>query len=241
MEPEYAQRYRELYARHWWWRAREHLLLETLRRERPVRGWGSILDVGCGDGLLFDRLEELGDVEGIEADPSIVSPEGKHRARIHVQPFDSSFQPLKRYSLILMLDVVEHLPDPLGALRLALQLLETDGVLVVTVPAFPVLWTTHDVLNHHFIRYTKRSFATVARSAGLRLDAARYFFHWIFPAKLVQRVSEAITHPLPAAPRLPPRWLNTMLYGLSRLEQRLPGSSALPFGSSLLVVGRRAQ
>jgi 2-polyprenyl-3-methyl-5-hydroxy-6-metoxy-1,4-benzoquinol methylase len=240
MEPEYARRYHELYERHWWWRAREHLLLETLQRERPAHGWGSILDVGCGDGLLFDRLAELGDVEGVEADASIVNPDGKHRARIHVQPFDSTFQPGKRYSLILMLDVLEHLRDPLAALRLAVQLLEADGVLVVTVPAFPLLWTTHDVLNHHFTRYTTRSFLPLARAAGLRVDSAAYFFHWVFPAKLVQRLSEAVAHPSPASPRLPPRWINTMLYRLSRLEQRLLGWMALPFGSSLLVVGRRA-
>lgn len=238
MELEYARHYRSLYERHWWWRARERLLLETLSRWRPAEARGAILDVGCGDGLMFDRLSELGDVEGVEADPSIVSETGKHRARIHVRPFDASFQPGRQYSLILMLDVIEHLPDPLGALRHAVTLLEARGVLVATVPAFRLLWTTHDVLNHHFTRYTKRSFGALARSAGLRIEYARYFFHWIYPAKLLVRLREAIAHPPPTSPRVPPDWINELLYRMSRFEQRLITPLNVPFGSSLLAVAR---
>lgn len=236
MEPEYARRYRALYERHWWWRARERLLLKTLRHWQPAHGWGAILDVGCGDGLLFDRLAELGDVEGVEADPSVVNEAGKYRARIHVRPFDASFQPGKRYSLILMLDVIEHLNDPLGALRHAVTLLEPTGVLVATVPAFRILWTTHDDLNHHFTRYTKHSFEELARSAGLRVVRASYFFHWVYPAKLLVRLREAIARPRPSPPRLPPPWINEPLYLLSRLEQSVVTPLGVPFGSSLLAV-----
>src|SRR2546426_671635 len=53
VEPEYAVRYRDLYRRHWWWRARERLILDVLRRLRPGAGWSAILDVGCGDGLFL--------------------------------------------------------------------------------------------------------------------------------------------------------------------------------------------
>src|SRR5258708_8564199 len=77
MDPEYARRYRDLYERHWWWRAREHLILATLRRYLPPGGWRTILDVGCGDGVLFDRLAAFGDVEGVEADPPTVSAAGR--------------------------------------------------------------------------------------------------------------------------------------------------------------------
>ncbi len=240
MEPEYARHYRSLYERHWWWRSRERLLLDTLQRWVPPQGWGAILDVGCGDGLLFDRLAELGDVEGVEADASIVSDSGKHRARIHVRPFDASFQPGRRYSLILMLDVLEHLSDPLGALRHALTLLEPGGLLVATVPAFRLLWTTHDELNHHFTRYTRHSFKELARTAGLRVERAQYFFHWIFAAKLLVRLREAVVRPQAVAPRMPPSWLNTLLYSVSRLEQRLVTPLDVPFGSSLLVIARAA-
>ena len=240
MDPEYAQRYRELYERHWWWRAREQFVLETVRRHLPVGRPRSILDVGCGDGLLFDRLAEFGEVQGVESDSSLVGPANPHRHRIHVGPFDASFAPGKHYSLILMLDVLEHLPDPADALRRAVDLLEPDGLLVVTVPAFLLLWTTHDDLNHHFTRYTRRRFALLARDAGVRVIRTAYFFHWLFPAKLVTRLIEGVVRPRPSSPRVPPSWINESLFRLSRLEQRLLTPLGLPFGSSLLVVGQRS-
>ncbi len=240
MDPEYARRYRELYERHWWWRAREQYVLETVRRHLPAGRGGprSSLDVGCGDGLLFDRLAEFGEVQGVESDVSLVGPANPPRHRIHIGPFDASFAPGKRYDVILMLDVIEHLPDPEAALRRAVDLLAPDGRLVATVPAFRLLWTTHDDLNHHFTRYTRRRFTVLARTAGIRVTHAAYFFHWLFPAKLVTRLIEGVVRPRPSSPRVPPRWINEPLYRWSRLEQRLLTPLGLPFGSSLLVVGR---
>ena len=70
MEPEYASQYRKLYEEHWWWRARERFVLGELQRNRPDGGFGSILDIGCGDGLFFAPLSEFGEVEGVEPDGS---------------------------------------------------------------------------------------------------------------------------------------------------------------------------
>ena len=60
MDPTYGANYEELYRRHWWWRAREAAILHELARLKPAGGWRRILDVGCGNGLFFDRLSELG-------------------------------------------------------------------------------------------------------------------------------------------------------------------------------------
>ena len=167
MRDDYLQRYRELYQQHWWWRAREKLILKTLRTEQPPGGWKRILDVGCGDGLLFDELTPLGEVEGVEPSAASVSEKGPHRSRIHTCPFDENFQPGKEFTLILMLDVLEHLADPAAALRRALALLAPAGRLLVTVPAFNALWTNHDLVNEHVTRYTRRTFRELARQAGL--------------------------------------------------------------------------
>jgi len=241
MDERYGALYRELYERHWWWRARERVILDALRAHRPARGWHSVLDVGCGDGLFFDRLYELDDVEvveGVEPAADLVSPDGPHRARIHTVPFDASFEPNRRYSLVLMLDVLEHLPDPAAALRKAVELLEPNGVFLATVPAFMSLWTRHDELNHHQTRYQRAELSALASDAGLQIVEARYFFHWTAFAKLIARVSEALLPDEPALPSVPAAPLNNLLLGLSRLEARTIGRLPVPFGSSLLLVGR---
>ena len=70
-----------------------------------------ILDVGCGDGLFFDRLAEFGDVEGVEADGELVNPQGPFRERIRIAQFDTDFRTPVFYSLVLMLDVLEHFEE----------------------------------------------------------------------------------------------------------------------------------
>jgi SAM-dependent methyltransferase len=240
MDVDYGRNYRQLYQRHWWWRAREAALVETITRLRPAGGWDTILDVGCGDGLFFDKLLEFGDVEGVEPAAELVDPHGAHRHRIHTLPFDEGFQPNRRYSLILMLDVLEHLDNPSEALRHALSLLSVGGTVLITVPAFMTLWTNHDVVNHHRIRYTKRSFRAVARQAGLRIDEERYWFQWMFPFKVAVRLAERVLSREPASPRVPPPWINRPLYHWSRVERGLLDGFDVPFGSSLLIIGGKS-
>ena len=242
MDTEYGARYRELFERHWWWRARERVILDALEAHRPAAGYRAVLDIGCGDGLFFDRLlavPGVSIVEGIEPAEALVSPHGTHRARITVAPFDNSFAPHRQYSAILMLDVLEHLPDPVGALQHALSLLEPGGVILATVPAFMALWTRHDKLNHHYTRYDERSFRALAARAGMRIDEMRYFFRWTAAAKLATRVIEALASGEPKHPEVPPEAVNRALYGLSRLEERVIGGFRVPFGSSLLAAGGR--
>ncbi len=198
-----------------------------------------MLDVGCGDALFLPALEEFGRPEGIEVEASIVDPAGPYADRIAIGPFDSSFRPGRRYTLITMLDVLEHLPQPEDALRHALSLLTEDGLLLITVPAFRALWTSHDDLNHHQTRYTKRTMARVAKACGLEIIEARYFFHWTCPMKLLVRLKESVFPSPPRPTRVPPVFLNWLGLGLSRSEQLTLGRLQVPFGSSLLVVGRQ--
>jgi SAM-dependent methyltransferase len=239
LDRDYGDRYRDLFETHWWWRARTEYIVETLRRLRPAAGWTTILDIGCGDGLFFGRLKEFGEVEGIEPSAELVSLDNADRNRIHICPFDERFTPGKQYSLILMLDVLEHLEHPVAGLRHALELLEPEGTFVATVPAFRMLWTNHDVVNRHQTRYTKKSFRAVANDAGLSIDEERYLYHWIFPIKLGLRLAEKALGLKAKLPKASKSWLNESLYRISRLEQMTLSRLHVPLGSSLLVVGKK--
>lgn len=236
MDERYARAYRDLYERHWWWRARRRLILGELARIASDRRPRRILDVGSGDALFFDDLSAFGDVEGVEPDATLISPDNPHRARIYVQPFDSGFRPPHRYDLMLMLDVLEHLTTPQEALAHAFDLVEPGGTLLITVPAFRALWTRHDDINHHVTRYTRSTLAPIVTAAGFRVARMRYFFHWLCPAKVAVRVAEALHLSEGKPARVPTRWLNGTLYVASRAEQIVLGSLSVPFGSSLLVI-----
>lgn len=234
MDPSYAQRYRDLATRHWWWRARNDSVREVASRLLGERQDAAILDIGCGDGVLFPFFSQFGDVEGIEPDAGVVSEASPWRQRIQIRPFDESFSPGRRFDLIVMLDVLEHLEDPRRALGHVRELLQDDGRVLVTVPAFQLLWTHHDELNHHFRRYTKPALSSVAQSAGLKVLESWYEFQWLFFAKLVERARERLAGPSPPE-EVPGDRLNDALYRACRAERRLTGR-IMPFGSSLLAV-----
>jgi SAM-dependent methyltransferase len=236
MQPEYASAYRELYERHWWWRARERAVLAVLRRRHVARPGDRVLDIGCGDGLFFERLSAFGTVEGVEPDPLAVSAGGPQRGRIHVRPFDATFDPGHRFRLIVMLDVLEHLDDADGALRHIRRLLAPEGTLVVTVPALRCLWTAHDDMNRHVTRYAAGELRAAAGRAGLDVVEMHYLFHWMAAAKLAVRLKERLVGAAAGTPRIPPAWLNRLLETVTALDLRGGRGWGLPFGSSLIAV-----
>jgi SAM-dependent methyltransferase len=237
VDPAYAAAYPELYARHWWWRAREEFLLRQFHRILPADGRRRILDVGCGDGVLLDRLGPWGHAEGIEPDATTLGPDAAHR-KVHLGPFDATFRPEAPFDLVLFLDVLEHLDDPAASLTRARELLRPGGKVFVSVPAFPVLWTRHDTLNHHRRRYTKGTLAADATAAGLTLEWSRYGFVSVGVAKFLVRAKESLLAGRPAPPGLPSAPLNALARLVADVDLAASEAIPFPFGSSLFAVLR---
>ncbi len=242
MDPTYALEYRTLHERHWWWRAREAVVARELERAKPSGGWRRALDVGCGDALHFPLLLRHAEaVEGVEPDRDLLTDQGLNQSggEVHIQPFDATFRPDHTFDVMVFLDVLEHMDNPLAALTHAHTLMAPGGTLVATVPAWMHLWTTHDDLNHHVTRYTVPRLRRLLTDAGFTVTSARYFFRWVHAAKLVQRGMEALSRPAPTTPSVPPAPINGALTAASRLEEMALRWLPLPVGSSVLAVARK--
>jgi len=238
---DYARRYRALHDRHWWWRSREAMVLgcvARLHRRAPRR---RILDVGCGDGLLFDRLARFGEVDGLEPDASLVA-DPRWLPRIKNQPMDPGFRADRPYDLVLMLDVLEHIADDLGALVAARGALRPGGHLLLTVPALPWLWSRHDEANAHHRRYTPRGLGPLLARAGFAVETLRFAFAWTVGPLLARRLLAPARGDSSGAGdyavAIPPPALNRALTVLSRGEHALGRIVPWPIGGSLLAVAR---
>jgi len=236
MDKAYATAYLSLYRNHWWWRTRETMLLRTLARLIDRDRFARILDVGCGAGLFFDALAPFGHVEGIESDTALVQQSGKWRDRISMGELDDSFQPDSPFDTILMLDVLEHVANPEQMLGSARRILQPGGRIVITVPAFECLWTSHDDLNHHFRRYTARQLRRTIRDAGLLTESVSYMFQSLVVPKLFVRAVEAVKGSTPHIPRVPSPVVNSLLR--KWFDAELRAFTWLPFGTSLIAVVR---
>lgn len=240
VDAEYAGEYERLAKDHWWWQSRSRFvfdLIESLTLPGSIDGDARILDIGCGGGWSFELWERFGEVYGVELDPTLVARAGKFQPRIHCGPFDREFQPESKFSLIVMLDVLEHLPDPEVALAYALELLRPGGKIVITVPAMPSLWTSHDDLNHHYVRYTKRSLQSLGDSCGMEIEKLDYLFHWTTLAKAIVRMKEALVETEPQSPSIPGPYINAFFRNLCLAEQRMFRYWTPPLGTSLVCVG----
>lgn len=214
------------------------MLRRWQQQERSLES-RQILDVGCGDGLFFPDLSRFGEVHGVEADDRIVDPSGDYFHRIHVGLFDDTYQPDQQFNWIVMLDVLEHIPDAVEALKKAYHLLQPGGRMLLTVPAFNLLWTTHDDYNHHVTRYTKKLMIEQANQTRFIVEKQHYLFHWTFPAKLLVRLKEMLSNREPTPVSLPAKIPNAILRSLCRFEQSTLTQLRPPFGSSLVVSLRK--
>lgn len=242
MEDQYASEYGDLYGKHWWWRAREALVLDALG-ELDLPAKAEILDVGCGDGLLFPRLEQLGDVRGIEVDVDLLNPAGPYRDRIETNPLGDPGYRAWRFDLVTALDVIEHIENDDEAVAEMVRMLRPGGYLVVTVPASMSLWSHHDEINMHYRRYTAIQLERLLAPHALVLDL-RYLFNALYlPKRLVtaiERLRRGDRAPLAVRQHaLPPPFINSLLRQYCVWEGRRARSMRLPFGSSLLALVRR--
>ena len=93
-----------------------------------------------------------------------------------------------KYDLICMFDVLEHVEDAAGALARLASMLEPGGKIVVSVPAYMWLWSDHDVVLHHFRRYSRPRLRADLTAAGLRVQKLSYFNTALVPAAAAARL-----------------------------------------------------
>jgi SAM-dependent methyltransferase len=136
----------------------------------------------------------------------------------------------RSFDTILCLNVLEHVGDDRAAISRLAQLLEPDGRLIVLVPAHRNLYGTIDHAVGHHRRYGKGEVGELMRDAGFEIDSEIFVNAastpgWYLNGRILKRRS---------VPGFQARLAN-MLVPVYRLERKL----GLPFGLSLIVVGRR--
>ncbi len=101
-----------------------------------------------------------------------------------------SYETMKDGSVpqFLLLDVLEHIEDDVGFLKLMGQKLAPGGKILLTVPAFQALWSSEDAEAGHYRRYTARQVKEAAAKAGFAVAYAGYFFGFLFFPILLVRV-----------------------------------------------------
>jgi 2-polyprenyl-3-methyl-5-hydroxy-6-metoxy-1,4-benzoquinol methylase len=227
--------------RHWWYRGRLRVIRQQVARLNLPPG-ASILDAGCGSGRVLDELAHFGQVAGVDASPAAVT--AAHRrghvdvslARVEELPFgDDSFH------LVTCLDVIEHTRDDTRALEELLRVTRPGGYLLVTAPAYPSLWSSHDDRNEHFRRYRRGTLRAVAANAGWQLMRDTHFNSLLLVPAAAVRLADRMRHgghqPVRSELSITPPALAPLLELPLRLEAAvLRRGATLPAGLSLAAL-----
>jgi SAM-dependent methyltransferase len=170
----------------WWERARLAFLAERLAAVVPAGG--SVLDVGCGSGLVLGSSDSSPGGLRVSID-SYPWPEWEDRSTSLFVLADADHLPFRAgaFDVVGSFDVLEHLADPVAALQEQSRVCRRGGRVVSAVPAFAALWSSHDENVGHLRRYTRSSLRSDASRAGLREHRSTYFFSWLAPPAWLMR------------------------------------------------------
>lgn len=232
--------------RHWWHVGRRRILCDVLARcELPPAA--RLLDAGCGAGGMLSVLGRFGTVSGLDISPElIVLARGRGYEDVVEGVVEELPWPDESFDLVTLLDVLEHTADDLVTLEEMRRVVRPGGYLLVTVPAYQVLWSNHDVVNDHYRRYSRRTLRAVATHAGWSVERMTPFNSLLLAPAAAVRVTqklrgEQLEEHTPDA-RIGPSWLHPMLELPLRVEASwLRRNRNLPAGLSLLAQLRRPQ
>lgn len=245
MIPEHFEMIRTRRERFWWYVGRRDLFGRLLRRHlhgTAVCG----LDAGCGPGtneaLYVGTAARWLCVDVDRESFSCWEPgPGRQRsiARMPALPIRDG-----AVEIVLLLDVLEHLPEEGPALTEIWRTLRPGGLLLASVPAFRALWSWHDEQAGHHRRYRLGELRRLAAEAGFEELDALYFNSLlampIFAVRKAVRAMPSMKHRIEA--ELSPGFLNGAFRVLIEMENRLAlRGGRLPWGTTAVLVARKFQ
>ena len=203
-----------------------------------------IFDIGCGTGATLTGLARFGQVTGMDfsLDALEFCRRRDHPTLVHARgealPFASDSA-----DIITALDLLEHIPDDAAAAREFARVLRPGGLLLITVPACPMLWSEHDEALDHLRRYRARQLRAVLEGAALQVEQLSFCITFLLLPIAVLRLLQRIRPHRRGGPQtaliVPPTFINTLLTKLVMLENRWLLRFRLPVGVSLVAVARK--
>jgi SAM-dependent methyltransferase len=230
-DEQYELAYPDGIENHWWNLARNRILTNIVKK---FAGAGAVvLDVGCGRGFVVEYLRDQGvDCSGVELAKAQPLVSVRDHVRVGMDAWNLSLAERMRYDTILLLDVIEHVPDPNAFLKCLSDGFPNLSRFIITVPACQELWSNYDECYGHCRRYSLEILKNTSIALGADCIWSSYFFHMTYPvcwaAAHLAKSRETTLH----APRGIGVWLHkliswAMICDYFILPGRMPGMSAI--------------
>ncbi|MEX0866599.1 MAG: class I SAM-dependent methyltransferase [Pirellulales bacterium] len=256
MQSEQFQLHADIEQRHWWFRGRRTIMRRLVERIVPGGRPGGrplVIDVGCGTGANIAALATDYRCVGIDTSAEAIDRAGRRYPgvdfRVGLAPDDLE-DCLGEARLVMLMDVLEHVPDDFALLSRLLAASRPGTQFLITVPADLDLWSEHDESFGHWRRYDMDRFMRLWRDLPVEPRLVSHYNARLYPVvRHIRRRNRRRGHSQGAAGTdftIPARPINAMLERIfageaRRLGRQLEDRKAVPYrqGVSLIAVLRR--
>lgn len=168
--------------RHPWWHARARLTIRLLQKH-GIHPPASVFDAGCGWGVNLDALEGEGyRATGLDISARCLKKLDRPNRKLILadltQPVPSD-APVA--DAVIALDVIEHLDDDHAAVENLMRLVRPGGLLILSVPALPELFSEFDSIQGHRRRYLPATLRAACTHEGLEIRQITWWGSWMVP------------------------------------------------------------
>jgi SAM-dependent methyltransferase len=240
-----------LIRRHPWWQARTRLVLSILKRYAiapPAR----VLDAGCGWGTTLDALEQRGyQPTGVDVSRQALEHLDRPDRMLIEADLTCEFAPTavaqSAFDAVLALDVIEHIDDDATALANLGRLVRPGGIMIVSVPALPELFSEFDQVQGHRRRYQPEQLRAAFDQSGLAIEQLFWWGSWLVPLFRTRRRSVRAAETETSAEiyrrhlKLPPWPLPGLIQAAFAWEERRALAGKTKQGTSLVAVASKAR
>ncbi|QVW22171.1 methyltransferase domain-containing protein [Pseudomonas hormoni] len=229
-------------ANHWWFRARNRVLLWVLAKQ--VGKFNTFLEVGCGTAFVLEGIHKAypnAELHGSEYfEEGLVHARERLPSATFTQLDATVMSEVSRYDVIGTFDVIEHIEQDQLVLNNLARALKQGGALLISVPQHRWLWSEVDQYACHVRRYTRSELIGKVEVAGLRIKYVTSFVSFLVPLMWLSRMKKHKGEYDPMIEFQIPGWLNKGLELVMKTELALlKFGVTLPVGGSLLLVAEK--
>ena len=185
--------------RHPWEVARARFFEKCLKSALHKNQAKSLLDIGGGDGFMAHNLGQA--FNNLEIVCWDINYDTAYLTQMAAEYPKISFTkecPKETFEMLMLLDVLEHVEDDVGFLsELVEQRLNDGGQVLVSVPAWPSLFSSHDTHLKHFRRYTPQTGRQMLEASGLKVLQSGGLFHSLLLPRAMGVLKEKLSGPQP--------------------------------------------
>jgi SAM-dependent methyltransferase len=156
-----------------------------------VSGARAIAEIGCGSGMLQRQIEDAygKEVAGFDLNEVALKKNASRLSAVHCYNIFEKHSTLReRFDIILLFDVLEHIPDDKGFLEALNFHLAPGGRLILNVPACPWAYSEYDKAGGHERRYSIRTLCDAVEAKNLRITKWTFWGLPLVPTILARKL-----------------------------------------------------